>query len=80
MKQMKPDKNNSNLQNLRLACVCLLRCKQNDFSVVIGIKCSSFCKMNLGTSRRAPCASIGYTAYRSVREANLLLERPAGKP
>ena len=43
----------------------------------MAIKCSSFCKMNVGTSRRIPCASIGYLPYPSVREANKLLERTA---
>ena len=42
------------------------------------IKCSSFSKMNRGTSRRAECCAIGWTAYPSVQVANTLLERPDG--
>ena len=33
--------------------------------------------MNVGTSKRTPCTAVGYENYSSVREANLLLERPA---
>ena len=61
---------------IRLACLCLLRCRADDFMVVIGIKCASFSKMNRGTSQRAECCSVGQAAHRSVAEANCLLERP----
>ena len=33
--------------------------------------------MNVGTSRRTPCASLGYLQYPSVKDANKLLERTA---
>ncbi|CAE7368197.1 unnamed protein product [Symbiodinium pilosum] len=58
-----------------LACVCMLHCKQDDFMALLAIKCSSFSKMNRGTSKRCDCAALGFDAYPSVREANQLLER-----
>ena len=39
------------------------------------MKCSSFCGMNVGTSGRSSAASIGRDWYKSVKEANCLLER-----
>ena len=63
---------------LRLACLCLLRAKPADFIALYAIKCSSFSKMNRGTSRRTECASLGFGDYPSVAEANQLLERTQG--
>ena len=60
---------------LRLVILCILRGKQDDFACHFGIKCSSFSKMNVGTSMRSPHASMGYGAYPSVSNANTLLER-----
>ena len=34
--------------------------------------------MNVGTSRRSACSSIGYTDYDSVQQGNVLLERTRG--
>ena len=53
----------------------LLRCRPKDFFAIFAIKCSSFSKMNKGTSKRAECCSLGFSDHRSVREANQLLER-----
>lgn len=63
------------LGDLRLILLCILRGVPNDMAVHIGLKCSSLCKMNQGTSMRSACASIGYVVYKSVFEANVLLER-----
>ena len=60
---------------LRLALLCILRCRANDFAIHLGLKCSSLCKMKRGTSRRSACASVGYTDYPSVAVANTLIER-----
>ena len=65
---------------LRLACACLLHCKPGQFLALMAIKCSSFSKMNRGTSKRCESGSIGHTAYRSVAEANTLLERTCNLP
>lgn len=59
----------------RLAVLALLRCIVDDFACHFGIKCSSFSKMNIGTSRRSPCSSLGYAEYPSVQLGNILLER-----
>lgn len=59
----------------RLAVLALLRCIPNDFACHFGIKCSSLCKMNKGTSKRSACSSVGYTEYVSVQLGNTLLER-----
>lgn len=63
------------LKEPRLAVLALLRCIEDCFASHFGIKCSSFSKMNLGTSRRSACSSIGYTVYQSVQLGNILLER-----
>ena len=59
----------------RLAILALLRCVAHDFACHFGIKCSSFSKVNVGTSRRSACDSIGCCDYQSVRAGNILLER-----
>ncbi|CAL1172316.1 unnamed protein product [Cladocopium goreaui] len=76
-----PPTRKSNFMNLchasgfGLALLCILRCRANDFAIHLGLKCSSLCKMNRGTSRRSACASVGYTDYPSVAVANTLIER-----
>ena len=59
----------------RLAILCLLRAKLRDFAAHFGMKCSSFCSMNRGTSKRTACSSTGFTEYVSVRVSNMLGER-----
>lgn len=59
----------------RLALLFLLRSDPNGFASHFGIKCSSFSKMNVGTSQRSACGPIGHVAYKSVAVANKLLER-----
>lgn len=59
----------------RLAILGLLRCTQDDFASHFGIKCSSFSKMNVGTSRRSACDALGNFQYLSVQLGNALLER-----
>ena len=59
----------------RLATLCILRAVPGDFAAHFGIKCSSFCKVNVGTSMRSACTSIGKTDYPSVFLSNRLLER-----
>ena len=62
---------------LRLALLCILRCRVGDFAAHLGLKCSSLCKMNRGTSQRSACASVGFWEYPSVYTANVLIERRA---
>ena len=59
----------------RLAVLGLLRCTQDDFASHFGIKCSSYSKMNVGTSRRSACDALGWSEYLSVQIGNVLLER-----
>jgi hypothetical protein len=47
----------------------------NNFGSHFGIKCSSFCKVNIGTSMRSACSSMGFASYDSVSMSNKLLER-----
>ena len=62
---------------LRLAILCLLRTVPGPggFGCHFGIKCSSFSKMNVGTSQRSTCSSTGFSEYKSVQVGNQLLER-----
>ena len=66
----------SNAWQPSLAIVFILKLVPNAL-VHFGIKCSSFCAVNKGTSGRAPCASSGYLKHASVAMANLMLERSA---
>ena len=61
----------------RLATLFMLRTVEGDFGCHLGLKCSSFCKMNVGTSARSACAAIGWEPYESVSLGNMLLERTA---
>ena len=65
-------------KQLRLAVVCLLRARLGDFSVHFALKCSSLCTMNVGTSKRSPCCSLGFAEYPSVFMSNKLTERRCG--
>ncbi|CAL1154889.1 unnamed protein product [Cladocopium goreaui] len=58
-----------------LACVMVMKGRSQDFIAWLAMKCSSFCGMNVGTSGRSAAASIGRDWYKSVKEANCLLER-----
>ncbi|CAE7458794.1 unnamed protein product [Symbiodinium sp. CCMP2592] len=70
-----PDlRHRSNFMDL-LACYFILRGRPENFFVMFAVMCSSFCKMNSGTSKRSKCNSLGYDAYVSVRTSNMLLER-----
>jgi len=60
---------------LRLALLSCLRAVAGNFGAHFGIKCASFSKMNVGTSLRSAAGTIGAYFYKSVREANALLER-----
>ena len=53
----------------------MLRGIPGQFASHFGLKCSSFCKMNIGTSRRSPCTSLGFEDFLSVLTGNMLLER-----
>ena len=59
----------------RLAILLLLACKGQNFATHFGIKCSSFCKVNVGTSCRTASTPMGFVEYDSVKLANTLLER-----
>ncbi|CAL1128905.1 unnamed protein product [Cladocopium goreaui] len=77
----KPHHRRSNFMNLAhpsgfaLATLFMLRTVEGDFGCHLGLKCSSFCKMNVGTSARSACAAIGWEPYESVSLGNMLLER-----
>lgn len=58
--------------------MCLLRARQGNFSAHFAVKCSSMCTMNVGTSKRSPCSSLGFSDYNSVRTSNKLTERSFG--
>ncbi|CAK9097074.1 unnamed protein product [Durusdinium trenchii] len=78
-----PPHRNSNFMDLThasgfaLAILCLLRTVPGPggFGCHFGIKCSSFSKMNVGTSQRSTCSSTGFSEYKSVQVGNQLLER-----
>ena len=61
--------------DLRLATLCMLRTVAGNFGCHFGLKCSSLCKMNIGTSCRSACTALGYEIYPSVIVANMLIER-----
>ena len=60
--------------NLSLAIRSLLHSKDK-FLAWFGMKCSSWSKMNTGTSQRGACCSVGNLDRQSVKYANALGER-----
>ena len=61
--------------DLRLSILALLRARVGNFCAHFAIKCSSFCQINVGTSKRSACNSLGFAFYPSVLSSNKLLER-----
>ena len=61
--------------SLRLGIIVMLKAMEGAFASHFAIKCSSFCRVNVGTSMRSACCAFGCFAYSSVHEANKLLER-----
>ncbi|CAL1161775.1 unnamed protein product [Cladocopium goreaui] len=78
---VKPYDRKTNFMNINspsgfaLAVISLLRARARDFSAHFALKCASFCKMNVGTSKRSPCSSTGFTDYKSVSDSNRMAER-----
>lgn len=60
---------------LRLAVVLVLKGKARDLITWLGIKCSSFIGLNVGTSGRSPSNPYGNWHFPSVLQSNMLLER-----
>lgn len=60
---------------LSLAIVLILKGKMDQLMVWFGIKCSSWIGVNVGTSGRSPCNPFGRYWYKSVGDANTMLER-----
>ena len=58
--------------------IVMLKTYHDDFAVHFGMKCSSLCKVNVGTSMRSACSSIGYVGHASVSMTNKVLERILG--
>lgn len=67
------------IEILRLATVVLLKTVFEDFACHFGLKCSSLCKVNVGTSMRSACSSEGFDGHASVKMSNMLLERMLGE-
>jgi len=53
----------------------MLKTVINNFAAHFGIKCSSLCRVNKGTSMRSACSSEGYVGHVSVLISNKLLDR-----
>ena len=51
---------------------------KQDCVVWLGLLCSSFTAINLGTSRRSYLVPLGDTSKKSVRESNILASRSPG--
>lgn len=60
---------------LRLAIYCILKCKYNFLTLVMGICCSTFVQINAGTSGRDFLTPEGITRHPSVWNSNLLVCR-----
>lgn len=58
-----------------LAVVLVLKGKARDLITWLGIKCSSFIGLNVGTSGRSPSNPYGNWHFPSVLQSNMLLER-----
>ena len=56
-------------------CIHALISTTEKFLACFAVKCSSWSAINQGTSRRAPCASLGLAGYPSVDSANTMASR-----
>ena len=63
------------LRALSLAIIALLKMVPGKSIAHFGMKFSSFCGMNKGTSARSASSSLGNILHKSVQYSNLLLER-----
>ena len=59
---------------LRLGIHTILCC-QSRFLATFALKCSSWCAVNRGTSKRTPCTSLGFEEYESVSTSNTMASR-----
>lgn len=59
----------------RLCIALVLKGRTDELLVLLGMKCSSFSIVNLGTSRRAVCCPWGDWTKPSVRFANAMASR-----
>ncbi|CAK9085402.1 unnamed protein product, partial [Durusdinium trenchii] len=53
-----------------LGIAAILQCRAGAFLAAFALRCSSWCSINKGTSKRSACASIGYTDYPSVTKVS----------
>ena len=60
---------------LRLAIAGVLSAVQNKCVIWMGLLCSSFTRMNMGTSKRSYLVPLGNTAAKSVAASNCLAAR-----
>ena len=58
--------------NCRLCIATLLRARTRKCVVLLGMKCSSFTVVNMGTSMRSPCCPYGDTSKPSVYMSNMI--------
>ena len=63
------------LKYLRLAIVFILKQCPGDCITWFGLKCSSLCGMNRGTSERCASDAMGNTSRPSVAQSNTMIER-----
>ena len=68
-------KTTSSMPQIRLAISTMLRARSGDCCILLGMKCSSWCVVNQGTSKRAPCCPLGNLLQPTVREANCMAAR-----
>lgn len=66
------------LPHPRFAIMCILRGDPSGFLTHFGLKCSSWCSVNVGTSGRSACCSVGNVEYPSVLYANKMASRYLG--
>ena len=63
------------LTNPRLAIAGVMSATENRFVVWIGLLCSSFTRINMGTSKRSYLVPLGDTHKKSVMDSNCLAAR-----
>ena len=63
---------------LRLCVATLLKGKVENLLVLLGMKCSSWSRVNVGTSHRATCCPAGDITKLSVQQANCMAARIGG--
>jgi hypothetical protein len=75
----KPDRKGGMTCDLRLAIMMILKCKPENFVVMLGVLCSTWVAINRGSSGRSWLCPMGNGASEAAANGNIMVSRQSGK-